>query len=37
MTDCASRPQCGTMVAAIGYVCLTLLILLPLGFGVLRE
>jgi hypothetical protein len=37
LADCASRPRCGTITAAIGYVCLALLILLPLGFGVLRE
>ena len=37
LADCASRPRCGTITAAVGYVCLALLILLPLGFGVLRE
>ncbi len=37
LADCASRPRCGTIMAAVGYVCLATLILLPLGFGVLRE
>lgn len=34
VADCASRPNRGTMVAAIGYLCMTLL--LPSG-GVMRE
>ena len=36
LADCASRPRRGTMVAAIGYLLLSLL-MLPMGFGVLRE
>ncbi len=36
LADCASRPRRGTMVAAIGYLLLSLL-MLPSGFGVLRE
>jgi hypothetical protein len=36
LADCASRPRLGTMTAAIGYLLLSLL-MLPMGFGVLRE
>ena len=37
IADCVYRPNRGTMVAAIGYVLITLIFILPMGSGVLRE
>jgi hypothetical protein len=37
LADCLPRPRRGTMAAAVGFLCLTFLLLLPLGFGVLGE